>query len=72
MSDIQRIRFQFKDWEQAEELLRQRFLFGKTVDEAIEAIYHVRRFECGNWNSYKRQVFRLEERAFQTIADQVR
>lgn len=72
VSDIQRIRFQFKDWEQAEELLRQRFLFGKTVDESAELVFGVRRFGCDHWERYRRRAFRLEAKAFETIAAQVR
>ncbi len=70
--DISRIEGCFKGWEESQAVLRLRFVQGMSVDEAIEAIYNVRRFECGHWTSYKRQVFRLEERAFQEISRQVK
>ena len=70
--DIARIAGQFKGWEESQAVLRLRFVQGMSVDEAIEAIYNVRRFECGHWTSYKRQVFRLESKAFETIAAQVK
>jgi len=70
--DIARIEGCFKGWEESQAVLRLRYVHGKTVDEVTEAIYHIRRFETGKWNSYKRQVFRLEERAFQEISRQVK
>ena len=70
--DIARIEGCFKGWEESQAVLRLRYVHGKTVDEVTEAIYHIRRFETGKWNSYKRQVFRLESKAFETIADQVK
>ncbi len=70
--DIERITMAFKGWEESQQVLRLRYVHGKTVDEVTEAIYHIRRFESKKWNSYKRQVFRLEERAFQEISRQVK
>ena len=71
-ADISRIQGEFRGWKECQEVLRLRYVQGKTVEETVEAIYRVRRFECGNWTSYQRQVFRLESKAFETIAAQVR
>lgn len=71
-TDISRIENSFLHWEIAEEILRSRYILNKSVDEAAEEVFRVRRSGCDCWQKYRRQLFRLESRAFEEIARQVR
>ena len=70
--DIARIAGQFKGSEDAERLLRLRYLHGLSADQATEVVFNLERSGCDHWERYRRRAFRLEAKSFETIAAQVK
>ncbi len=70
--DIVRITGGFKGWKEGQQILRLRYVQGMSVDEAAEMVFGLRRSGCDNWSCYRQRAFRLERRAFEEIARQVR